>query len=283
MKKLLSLVLGFFIGSTALAFASCNNTESSHVKLQYELSEDGTYYILVKGEGTNVVIPETYNDLLVTRIGNDAFSFCESLTSVEIPNSVTSIGYYAFADCHSLRSIKIPNSVTSIEDNAFNKCISLTSIELPSSVTSIECSPFSCCTSLTSITIDENNANYKDIDGNLYTKDGKVLIQYAIGKTDTSFVIPDSVTSIGAYAFEYCTSLISVEIGDSVTSIDSSAFYRCDSLTSITFSDTSTWYRTGNYDDWNNKTGGTQTDVTNASYNATYFKSTYYYYYWYKL
>ena len=99
-----------------------------------------------------------------------------------------------------------------------------------------------------------------------------------------SIEIPDSVTSIGDYAFARCTSLTSVEIGDSVTSIGNEAFYSCDSLTSITFSDTSTWYRTDDYDEWNNKTGGTQMDVTNASTNATNFKSTdYYCYYWYKL
>ncbi|MBR1867377.1 MAG: leucine-rich repeat protein, partial [Clostridia bacterium] len=77
--------------------------------------------------------------------------------------------------------------MTSIGGEAFEDCYSLTSIELPSSVTSIGALAFDRCSSLSSITIDENSQNYKSIDGNLYSKDGKTLIQYAIGKTATSF------------------------------------------------------------------------------------------------
>ena len=78
-------------------------------------------------------------------------------------------------------------------------------------------------------------------------------------------------------------SLSSVIIGDSVTSIGYYAFDGCASLASITFSDTSTWYRTTGSGDWNNKTGGTETNVSVQSDNATYFKNTYENYYWYKL
>ena len=85
--------------------------------------------------------------------------------------------------------------------------------------------------SLTSIEVSENNTAYCDIDGNLYTKDKKTLIQYAIGKKDTSFTIPNSVTTIGDYAFWNCDSLTSVVIPDSVTYIGRYAFSNCDSLT----------------------------------------------------
>ena len=100
-------------------------------------------------------------------------------------------------------------------------------------MTSIGDRAFYDCTSLTSIKVDENNANYKSIDGNLYSKDGKTLIQYAIGKTATSFDIPNSVISIGDDAFSFCTSLTSVVIPNSVTSIGNYAFAWCESLTSI--------------------------------------------------
>ena len=173
----------------------------------------------------------------VTNIGNGAFRGCTSLTSITIPDSVISIGDDAFYYCSSLTSIVIPSSVTSIGDRAFAGCSSLTSILIPSSVTSIGESAFSNCSSLTSIEVDVNNENYKSIDGNLYTKDGKTLIQYATGKTDTSFIIPNSVTSIGDWAFSYCTSLTSVTIGDSVTSIGSYAFYACQNLTIKGYSD----------------------------------------------
>ena len=181
----------------------------------------------------------------VTNIGNYAFSNCGGLTSITIPESVTSIGFYAFDGCSSLTSITIPDGVTSIGERAFQNCNSLTSITIPDSVTSIGSYPFSACSGLTSITVNENNATYKSLDGNLYSKDGKTLIQYAIGKTSTSFTIPDSVTSIGNFAFSRCSSLTSITIGNSVTSIGASAFYNCSSLTSITIGNSVT--SIGNY------------------------------------
>ena len=84
----------------------------------------------------------------VTSIGNNAFSHCSSLKSIEIPASVTSIGYGAFSDCSSLESIEIPASVASIGDYAFFFCSSLKSIEIPASVTSIGRDAFESCQSL---------------------------------------------------------------------------------------------------------------------------------------
>ena len=138
-------------------------------------------------------------------------------TDLVIPNGITEINKYAFRDCDSLTSIEIPDSVTNIGDLAF----------------------FSC-DSLTSIYVDENNAEYMSIEGNLYSKDGTILIQYALGKSGMSFAIPDSVTTIGDYAFKYCSSLTSVTIGDSVTTIGKGAFDECYNLTSITIPDSVT-------------------------------------------
>ena len=145
------------------------------------------------------------------------------------------IADHAFYKCSSLTSITIPDSVTSIGDWAFCNCSKLTSVTIPDSVTSIGESAFFNCSNLTSITVAENNTAYKSIDGNLYSKDGKTLIQYAIGKTNASFSIPNSVTSIGEYAFYKCSSLKSVTIPDSVTNIGNGAFYYCTKLTSIKY------------------------------------------------
>ncbi|MGM9665165.1 MAG: leucine-rich repeat domain-containing protein, partial [Eubacteriales bacterium] len=111
---------------------------------------------------------------------------------------------------------------------------------LPNSITDINYSTFSKCSALVSISIDEINENYKSIDGNLYSKDGKTLIRYAAGKTDTSFIIPDTVTEIGDYAFYNCSSLTSVTIGNGVTSIGRWAFDGCSGLTSIEIPDSVT-------------------------------------------
>ncbi len=183
-----------------------------------------------------VVIPDS-----VTSIGRWAFGYCESLTSVTIPDSVTSIGSCAFYDCTGLTSITIPDSVTSIGNGAFYNCTGLTSVTIPDSVTSIGDEAFNNCTRLTSITVKEGNPKYSsDEYGVLFNKDKTLLIQYPIGNKRTSYTIPDSVTSIGDWAFAQCTGLTSVTIGNSVTSIGSSAFWCCTGLTSITIPDSVT-------------------------------------------
>ena len=131
----------------------------------------------------------------ITAIGDSAFYYCDSLTSVSIPDSVTSIGDNAFYFCESLTSVTIPDSVTAIGDEAFYSCSSLTSVNIPDSVTSIGDRAFSYCDSLTSVSI------------------------------------PDSVTAIGNRAFYYCDSLTSVSIPNSVTSIGDYAFGDCSNLT----------------------------------------------------
>ena len=166
----------------------------------------------------------------------------EKVTYKESEYNVTSIGRQAFYECSSLASIIIPEGVTSIGYGAFFGCNSLTSITIPDSVTYIE-NAFFGCDSLTSIEVSENNKNYKSIEGNLYSKDGKQIIQYAIGKKENSFTIPDGVTTIREDAFYGCYSLTSITIPDSVTSIGYRAFEFCSSLTSITIPDSVTTIR----------------------------------------
>ena len=182
---------------------------------------------------TKAVIPSEINGASVTSIGERAFYNCTSLTSITLPNSVKSIGDYAFDGCSSLTSIEIPNSVTSIGSLAFGHCDSLTSIKIPNSVTSLGDGAFTGCMSLTSINVASGNSTYSSDNGVLFDKNKRIIIQYPAGKRDASYVIPNSVTSIGYYAFSDCKSLTSIEIPNSVKSIGVYAFSVCSGLTSI--------------------------------------------------
>lgn len=100
------------------------------------------------GSLTSIVIPNS-----VTSIGNSAFECCPLLDSIIIPNSVSSIGYGAFLDCSMMTSVTIGNNVTTIGHDAFGYCGNLTSITIPSNVTSIGQMAFSNCDNLTTFTM----------------------------------------------------------------------------------------------------------------------------------
>ena len=157
-----------------------------------------------------------------------------SAEKVIIENGITNIGDYAFSICYNLRTIEIPESVKSIGDGAFLEC-GLEEIEIPYSVTDIK-DTFRTCYELRRIIVDENNINYMDDNGVLYSKDGSTIITYPDGKIEKEYKILEGVTNIASWAFDGCEYLRSIEIPKSVSQIGESPFRDCISLTSINVS-----------------------------------------------
>ena len=163
---------------------------------------------------TSVVIQEG-----CTRIGANAFENTANLKSITIPSSCTSIGAEAFIES-GLQSVTISEGVKTIGDKAFYN-VPMTSIVIPASVSEIGTRVFSR-SKIENIEVDEENAVYRSIDGALYDKGITTLITCPPNRTD-DLEIPESVTTIGAYAFDFCN-LSSITIPSSVSKIENNAF-----------------------------------------------------------
>ena len=218
------------------------SADFSYIKIEVEDlyyyldDENGIAQVTSKPSGYytgDITIPANieFNSIVysVTSIDNNTFYKCSDLASIEIPNSVTSIDSYAFSGCSGLTSIEIPSSVTAIGSNAFSGT-GISSVIIPKNIIAIEDNPFAECTSLTTIVVENGNTKYdsrNNCNAIIETSSNTLLS----GCKNTS--IPNSVTSIGDYAFDGCSALYSVSIPDNVMTIGRGAFYGCYNLTSI--------------------------------------------------
>ena len=170
-----------------------------------------------------------------TRIGNNVFKSCKQITSVSIPDSVKEIGFAAFNGCCGLTTVTIPEGVVSLGlGSTFQNCTSLTSVHW----NAIDCQILPCKT--------EGNGSWYPPFMNL-----KNLTTFILGENvqripDSlcsncsslkSIEIPDTVKSIGLYAFQNCNSLTSVIIPNSVIKIEKLAFIGCTNLSEIAIPD----------------------------------------------
>lgn len=180
------------------------------VGVKYKLNEDGASYSVV-GMGINfeedIVIPEFYNELPVTAIGDTAFSnvLGKSIRSIEIPDSVTSIGWGAFINCKKLESITIPDGVTSIGEQTFAGCESLKSVDFGEGVEVIGSYVFTSCEALEEVKL------------------------------------PSVLKRIENGAFFYCVNLRSITLPYSLKYIGEEAFFECKSLESAVFENAEYW------------------------------------------
>lgn len=199
-------------------------------------------------------------------MGEQAFLYCTNLKSVTIPEGMESISFRAFGGC-GLTSVAIPGSVKNIQSSAFDYCENLTevtlsegvetigryafsqcnlqNVKIPASVTNIESEAFGMNSNLKSITVAANSVSYSDIDGVLFSKDKKRLMQYPAGKTDTEYQIPNQTSSIDRGAF-YGDGPERILIPASVTNIAEGAFSTCYNLTGIDVASGSNYYKSEN-------------------------------------
>jgi len=197
---------------------------------------------------TSVIMPDS-----VSFIGRCAFENCRNLSSVIFSNKIQYLSDSVFHGCTSLKSIDIPNSIKVIGENAFAYCIGISSLSLPDSVIEIEYNAFSLCKNLESVYISDSiqkinpqafhgcskihslvvgaGNKYYDSRNNcnaIIEIKSKTLI---IGCS--SSVIPNDVTRIGPYAFDWCEGLSSITIPDNILELDRYSFSNCNTLTTI--------------------------------------------------
>ena len=207
------------------AFYGCLSLSSITVDAEntrYDSRENCNAIIRTESNHLTLGCKNTFIPNSVTTIGSCAFAG-SSITSIVIPNSVTEIYSGAFEGCESLTSVTLPNSLTRIYDSAFAGS-GLISVVIPASVKTLDNYMFSGCNSLSSIKVEDGNKTYdsrENCNGIVSTLDNCLVVGCK------STLIPNSVTSIGRYAFVGCGSLTSITLPNSVTTICDCAFQNC--------------------------------------------------------
>ena len=212
-------------------------------------------YCFSKTGFTEITLPDT-----VKTIGECAFSYCYNLVSITVPEGVESIEAYTFSNCSRLTDVTLPNTVNAIDKCAFNSCGKLPSLTLPDSLEYLDCSAIydTALTSLhlpkslsqliipepynldgiTEFTAHPENVYFSAENGVLFSKNGKKLIRYPAGKTETDYTVPDGVKEISDLAFYRATNLTSVTVSEGVEAIGEDAFRGCKKLQALAFPQT---------------------------------------------
>ena len=160
--------------------------------------------------------------------------YADETYKVVIENGITSIGTSAFEDFVILKEVEISETVTLIGVNAFAGCEALEEIFIPKSVNEFVMSPFVNCTNLKKIEVDPESPYFCSVDGVLFSKDKSVLWAYPIGNEQSTYIIPDEVETIEAYAFSQADKLTSVSFNNGLLSIGDECFYGSDNLNNVT-------------------------------------------------
>lgn len=213
-----------FNGATQL-YAHWEKIEDND--FEYEIYNDEVIITKYIGDKSDVIVPSTIEGKTVKNIGYRAFSGCENLTSIKLPNTLTKIGEDAFESCRKLTTINIPESVTEIGSFAFAYCSAIESITIPKNVGKIEDGAFYLAHNLQIINVDIENQYYTSEDGVLFNKDKTKLLAFPYGKSEEGmeYIIPNGVCYIGSYALAHVL-FNNIVIPNTVTDIEHDAFQR---------------------------------------------------------
>ena len=180
----------------------------------------------------------TLNDGLLY-IRESAFSCCYGLQRIVFPSSLSLLGEDALFSCYSLISVIIPDDIRITEyfRGTFYGCSSLNSITIPASLEDIDLEAFTLTSDLDRFEVSENNENYSSINGVLYSKDGKTLIRYPMGKKDAKFIVPKEVTALDSASFTDTVYLKNLAFagGIALSIIPDNVFSNSQALETITF------------------------------------------------
>lgn len=191
-----------------------------------EINEDAFFYC---DNITSVHVPNS-----VQSIGDRAFQHCTSMKTVFLPNSLKQIGWCSFMDCVMLQEICIPDNVTRIDEYAFGNCASLRSVFIPKNVYHVYSLSFDNCSNLESIIVDQNNRCFCSVDGVLFWKYGASLyLQKCPMKKRGDYIVPNNVRRVELFAFQNCMNLTSISFPTSVTDVFDSALWGCNNLKRI--------------------------------------------------
>lgn len=216
------------------AFSQCSNIQTVTIGNAAVVYDNAFSYC---SSLTQVNLPET-----LTSIYNSAFAYCVALASVSMPNTVVTVGSCAFEGCTGLSQIRFSTSLTSIGEGAFSNCSSLESIRIPSSVTSLGYGAFSSCSGLKEINLP---SAYGDSFSNLFGYSmpselkkitfGSTTVpsNYFSSWSNVEEIVLENTTEIGSNAFNSCFSLKSITLPSTLTTINDWAFSFCSSLSSV--------------------------------------------------
>ncbi len=183
----------------------------------YSKLEDIPWYAAAT-EATSIVVEEG-----ITEIGKLNFYDFTKVTSVSLPSTLSRIGVAALAGLGKVTQITIPEGVTKMEDYSLER-MGISVLHIPASVEEYSTLSVCLCSSLEEYTVEEGNTVLSAENGILYSKDKKKIVAYPIGKTDTSFVIPQGVEVLGSSSFSGAKYLQQVTIASTVTKLEDWVF-----------------------------------------------------------